>query len=292
MENKTERDPAEEIQPAAQTQTATETQPAAEAQNGASGEAYPPQAGPLLTLLKSGLLKWLGIWSVIATTIYLPLALINLSSFPLLTGVLSVIQTFFSLFFAVSWLNLYQNPKRGAYLHRIAAYCLFAGFIASSLYSLYSLYTALNLSQASIAGLGTDKAGITSVVPVILIFLMVIVAVILAFEARFFWLRGSVTRNMENCLADLPWARERAGKAKGYALAFFIIGCAAFGLIALLLPAFLTLNSSNQLGVELSQMLPFKTPIGNILYGISLLISQVTMFMEYRFYKGAQALGL
>lgn len=286
MENKTERDPATETQPAAETQPATETQ------NGISGEAYPPQAGPLLTLLKSELLKWLGILSTITATIFLPITLLNLSSSALLPGVLSVIQSFFSLFFAASWLILYQNPRRGASLHRIAAYCLFAGFIVSSLYLLYSLYTTLSLSQASVNSLSTDTAGITSVVLVMFIFLMVIILVALALEARFFWLRGSVTRNMENCLADLPWARERAGKAKGYTLAFFIIGCVTIGLIALLLPAFLMLNSSNQLGVDLSQMLPYKTGIENVLYVISVLISLTAMFMEYRFYKGAQALGL
>ena len=216
-----------------------------------------------------------------------------LSSDNVLGGVLSVIQMLLNLLFAASWLAMYLKPASGVRLHRISAYCLFVGFLASSLNALYSLYSLSTAVSASGLSGSAEQTAAASVTQSVFIFLAVILAVGLGFEARFFWLRGAVTKNMESCLQDLPWARENAGKAKGYALAFFIIFCALIGLLALLIPVcMMLLNYAAENDVQAYQSLSFGTAWETVLYCAGMLVSGVAMFMEYRFYKGAQPLGL
>lgn len=228
----------------------------------------------------------LGVCATLAALCLLPGGMQNLrASTDIPINVITWATLAAGLLFSLSFIVMYFSPERGVRMYRAAATgCAIFNTIQIA-YALYLLTTGFlqimpSLDDGTARGRALAEAargsGLLS---------LGVSAVLYALMIRFFWLRSGVGKNMKTCMDALPWARENARKAKGYCMAGFVLGIVAAGALALLAGA-------GQSYAQEMGLLPEGVGLIGALYAAGLVLGGVALYMEYRFYKAAQEIGL
>ncbi len=291
------------ISPAAQAAGAAPTAP--EAENSAAG---------LMDLMKSRLCLWIAALSAAIAAAGAILSCISIGSLsslkdetpwaPALLYTILAVSAALGLLNAGGWFQMYK--KQTVSLHRGMTRTM--AILYTVLYGVTALILLLAIAMISVAATSYAESPFDNIAPEMIPYIqsfaggmIVFWLLILALPGVIKWLVTCAAGNMRKCLMALPIRHRLAGVVKGFKMAEFVCYCIGFvviGLYGLLFGMMFsvlvtqTFQDTPEIGRSLSQI--------SQAISIPLIIASVVVYMataaetflEYRFYKKAQALKI
>ena len=286
-------------------QTADAIPPTPQTENGADG---------LMSLMKSRLCLWIAGLSAAIIAVETILSCISIGSLsslndgtllaPALLYTILAVSAGLGLLNAGGWFQMYK--KQTVSLHRGMTRTMAILYTVS--YGITALILLLAIAMFGIAATSYAESSFDNIAPEMIPFvqsfasgIIIFMLLILALPGVIKWLVTCAAGNMRKRLLELPIRHRLAGAVKGFKMAEFVCYCIGFviiGLYALLFGMMFsvvvtqTFPDTPEFSQSLSQISQaINIPL--IIAGAAVYIAAAAeTFLEYRFYKKAQALKL